>query len=165
MKAVIFLSGLAGLVIFGPPILKSRTHHHDISVIVHEATHKHVVQSGQENCRYEAERSFSAPAGSLDLLALTAGSGLLEVVLPKIEVHHVFSASGFGPEFCRFEDNVVAVLVNFPALGGQIRKNVRTVIGVDSADPAASICRPAARLTRKVPRRLMSTIRCQVSIG
>jgi hypothetical protein len=90
MKAVIALSGLAGLIIFGPPIIKSRTHRHEVSVIVHEATRVHEVAheaahikdswDGQSNCRFEAERSFSTPSGSVRELRLTAGAGSLEVI-------------------------------------------------------------------------------------
>lgn len=90
MKAVIFFSGLAGLLIFGPPVLKSRSHHADVRVIVHEAVHEHaqveaevdvnVEWNGQDNCRFEAERSFTASASSVDILRLKAGSGSLEVV-------------------------------------------------------------------------------------
>ncbi|MBT8397264.1 MAG: hypothetical protein HKO65_18695 [Gemmatimonadetes bacterium] len=86
MKAVIALSGLAGLVIFGPPIIKSRSHHHEVSVIVrdavhvHKAEHVHVSSDSQSDCRYEAERSLSSPAGSVRALDLTAGSGSLEVI-------------------------------------------------------------------------------------
>ena len=90
MKAVIFFSGLAGLLIFGPPVLKSRSHHADVRVIVHEATHDHaqvdakvdvnVEWNGQDNCRFEAERSFTVSANPLESLRLMAGSGSLEVV-------------------------------------------------------------------------------------
>jgi ELWxxDGT repeat protein len=84
MKAVIFFSGLAGLLIFGPPALKSRSHHADVRVIVHEATHDHAQVeaewNGQDNCRFEAERSFTLSANSLETLRLKAGSGSLEVV-------------------------------------------------------------------------------------
>ena len=80
MKAVIVLSGLAGLVIFGPPVLRSRVHHPEISVIVHEharSVDRHVDQS---DCRFEAERSVTSSAGSVQELRLQAGSGSLEVV-------------------------------------------------------------------------------------
>ena len=92
MKAVIALSGLAGLLIFGPPFVKARTHRHEVSVIVHEATlaHKetqahieaaaHASWDGQDNCKFEAERTGSVPAGSVRELLLTAGAGSLEVV-------------------------------------------------------------------------------------
>jgi len=86
MKAVIVLSGLAGLAIFGPPIVKARSHHHEVSVIVHEAAHvqkaehTHVSLDHQSDCKYEAERSLSSPAGSISVLDLKAGSGFLEVV-------------------------------------------------------------------------------------
>jgi hypothetical protein len=88
MKAVIFFSGLAGLLIFGPPILKSRTHHHDVSVIVHEVTQAVSAESShdsghldsQDRCRYEAIREVSLSAGGADLFRLSAGSGSLEIV-------------------------------------------------------------------------------------
>ena len=80
MKAVIVLSGLAGLVIFGPPILRSRVHHPEISVIVHDHIHSSERSIHQSDCRFEAERSVTTPAGSIRELRLTAGSGSLEVV-------------------------------------------------------------------------------------
>jgi len=79
MKAVIFFSGLAGLLIFGPPVLKARNQHHDISVIVREVSPVQVSWNGQSDCRYEAERRISVPAGSVSLLRLRAGSGSLQV--------------------------------------------------------------------------------------
>lgn len=80
MKAVIFFSGLAGLLIFGPPVFLARHHHRDISVVVHELTPVQVVQGGQGDCRFEAERRVSVPAGPVDLFRLRAGSGSLRVV-------------------------------------------------------------------------------------
>jgi len=80
MKAVILLSGLAGLAIFGPPVLRSRAHHHEVSVVVHELSHSQASQGGQSDCRFEAERSVTSPAGSVEGLRLKAGSGSLEVV-------------------------------------------------------------------------------------
>jgi len=80
MKAVIILSGLAGLAIFGPPVLKSRAHHHEISVIVHDLSHDQTSWAGQSECRFETERSLTAPAGAVEELRLRAGSGYLEVV-------------------------------------------------------------------------------------
>ena len=80
MKAVILLSGLAGLAIFGPPIHKSRAHHREVTVIVHELSHSQASWAGQSECRFEAERSLTLPAGSVEELRLLAGSGSLEVV-------------------------------------------------------------------------------------
>ena len=80
MKGVILLSGLAGLAIIGPPILKSRTHHHNVSVIAHEASHRHASDTGQSDCRFESERAVSSAVRSGDNLRLRAGSGSLEVV-------------------------------------------------------------------------------------
>ncbi len=80
MKAVILLSGLAGLAIFGPPVLKSRAHHREVTVIVHELSHSQGAWAGQSECRFEAERSLILPAGSVEELRLRAGSGSLEVV-------------------------------------------------------------------------------------
>ena len=86
MKAVIALSGLAGLVIFGPPFIKARTHHHEVSVVVHEVAHVHKAETAhvtwdhQSDCKFEADRSFSSSAGSMRTLELKAGSGFLEVV-------------------------------------------------------------------------------------
>lgn len=88
MKGVIILSGLAGLVIFGPPVLRSRTHHHDVNVIVHEVTqaiesevrHDRGSSDSQENCRFEAERSLNLSASGIEAFRLEAGSGSLEIV-------------------------------------------------------------------------------------
>ncbi len=80
MKAVILLSGLAGLAIFGPPVFKSRAHRHEVSVIVHERSHSQPSRAGQSDCRFEAERSLTTPAGGVEELRLRAGSGSLEVV-------------------------------------------------------------------------------------
>jgi hypothetical protein len=80
MKAVIFFSGLAGLLIFGPPILKSRGHDHEISVVVHKEIAQRVAVRDQSRCRYEAERGFSTPAQGIGELRLSAGSGSLEMV-------------------------------------------------------------------------------------
>lgn len=88
MKGVIIISGLAGLVIFGPPVLRSRVHHHDVNVIVHEVTHaldseaKQVRGShdSQDNCRFEATRRLNLSAGGIEAFHLEAGSGSLEIV-------------------------------------------------------------------------------------
>ncbi|MGD2120653.1 MAG: hypothetical protein PVJ76_02865 [Gemmatimonadota bacterium] len=92
MKAVIFFSGLAGLLIFGPPFIKSRTHKHEVSVIVHEAVKTERVAypadaaegqvswDDQSQCRFEAERATSVPLGSIRELQLSAGAGSLEVI-------------------------------------------------------------------------------------
>jgi len=87
MKAVIFFSGLAGLLIFGPPVWKSATHHHEISVVVRQAVDQRVAVrdhrvavTDQSDCRYEAQRTFTSSAGSVEALRLTAGSGSLEVI-------------------------------------------------------------------------------------
>lgn len=111
MKAVIALSGLAGLAIFGPPVLRHTFHHHDVSVIVHEAV-KHeakvhqvhsVVHADQSQCRFEAERRFSQAVGSGDVLQLLAGSGSLEVtgVEGLNEVRAVGRACASHEEFLR----------------------------------------------------------------
>lgn len=78
MKAVIFFSGLAGLLIFGPPAWKAHRQH-GVSVVVHEVSHIRVSSNGQDDCRFEAERRVSSPAGSVDMLRLDAGSGSLTV--------------------------------------------------------------------------------------
>lgn len=84
MKAVIFFSGLAGFLIFGPPFIRAHrsTHTHVVHVDTHVDAHvdTHVAHTGQSNCKFEAERSFSAPADMSDLLRLSTGSGFLEVV-------------------------------------------------------------------------------------
>jgi hypothetical protein len=80
MKAVIALSGLAGLILFGPPLFHAhRSTHH---TIVHVDTHvaKATWDAPQSRCRFEAERSFTAPVSSGGQLSLKAGSGSLEVV-------------------------------------------------------------------------------------
>jgi hypothetical protein len=88
MKGVILISGLAGLVIFGPPVLRSRIHHHDVSVIVHEVSHARDSEArhdqgshdSQDQCRFEAERTLDLSAGGVEALHLEAGSGSLEIV-------------------------------------------------------------------------------------
>jgi hypothetical protein len=80
VKAVIILSGLAGLAIFGPPVLRSHGHHQEVSAMVHELSPSQAFWGGQSECRFEAERSIIAPAGSVEELRLQAGSGSLEVV-------------------------------------------------------------------------------------
>lgn len=77
MKAVIALSGLAGLVLFGPPLFRA-THHTVVHVDTHIATP--TWDASQSQCRFEAERSFTAPVSSGGQLTLQAGSGSLEVV-------------------------------------------------------------------------------------
>ena len=83
MKAVIFFSGLAGLILFGPPILRHHSSRHDVHVVVHEAKHVHQHVSGQDNCRFEGERSFTASASGIQELWLRAGSG--ELVVEGVE--------------------------------------------------------------------------------
>ncbi len=80
MKAVIFFSGLAGLLIFGPPVIRSRAHSPDISVIVHEVTHSQSSWDHQSTCRFEAERTLTLPTRGVEGLHLSAGSGSLEVL-------------------------------------------------------------------------------------
>ncbi len=80
MKAVIALSGLAGLIIFGPPVVFHRSHHPDVSVIVREAVRQSTPAGDQSQCRFEAQRNLTVEATSGDALRLLAGSGSLEVV-------------------------------------------------------------------------------------
>ena len=84
MKAVIALSGLAGFLIFGPPLFRahSTNNTHVIHLDTHVADHvdSHAADWDQSNCKFEAERTFSATVGSGDLLQVLAGSGSLEVV-------------------------------------------------------------------------------------
>lgn len=80
MKAVIFFSGLAGLLIFGPPIVRSRAHHPNIAVVVHDHSRAQASWTGQSDCRFEEERSVDSPAASLRELRVVSGSGSLEVV-------------------------------------------------------------------------------------
>jgi len=106
MKAVIFFSGLAGLLIFGIPFLNHRSGSHDISVIVHEVVHPAspgvaAPQVGQGDCRYEAERRIDLSATSLEELSLSAGSGSLDVrgVEGLEEIHAVGRACASHEEF------------------------------------------------------------------
>ena len=80
MKAVIALSGLAGFLLFGPPLL--HLHHAKHTKVVEVSTHvsTHVLHDAQSQCRFEAERSITASVSAGDLLRLSAGSGSLEVV-------------------------------------------------------------------------------------
>jgi len=80
MKAVIAISGLAGFVLFGPPILHSvhRAHSHVKPLEPHAVAH--AIGEVQGQCRYEAQRDLKASVGSGELLRLMAGSGSLEVV-------------------------------------------------------------------------------------
>ncbi|MGW8268356.1 MAG: hypothetical protein ACWGSQ_18460, partial [Longimicrobiales bacterium] len=76
MKAVIALSGLAGFLLFGPPIL---IHHHASHTrIVDVDTHvdTHVLHNAQGQCRFEAERTLSVSARDGDRLRLVHGDEL-----------------------------------------------------------------------------------------
>jgi hypothetical protein len=90
MKTVIALSALAGVAltgavgaaILGPRLIHARNH---AQVHVHTVTLDKLVSSGeswdgQEQCRFEVERSFTEAVGSGDDLHLTAGSGSLDIV-------------------------------------------------------------------------------------
>lgn len=89
MKAVIAISGLAGFLLFGPNLFhRAKEHHlHVIHVDTHGAAPAHVGAHGadrvaardQDRCRFEAERSFTAPAEAGDRVRILAGSGSLEV--------------------------------------------------------------------------------------
>jgi len=80
MKAVIALSGLAGFILFGPPLLHfhNAKHARIVEVKTHVATH--VLEDVQDQCRFGADRNLTAAVGAGDLLRLSAGSGSLEVV-------------------------------------------------------------------------------------
>ena len=80
MKAVIALSGLAGLVLFGPGLLRSHNPTH--RRVIHMDTHAsaHAVDLGRDRCRFEAEREMTAPVNFGEELRVLAGSGSLEVV-------------------------------------------------------------------------------------
>ncbi len=94
MKAVIALSGLAGLILFGPPVFLFRSHHDPRPVIIrevtrevtrdvarqHEVMQERVSFGDQSPCRFEAQRSVTVSAVSGDDLRVTSGSGSLEVV-------------------------------------------------------------------------------------
>lgn len=112
MKAVIFFSGLAGLLIFGPPFFKSRAHHHDVTVVVRESPAREAVRireaprqesswEGQARCRFEAERRLASSASGVRELLLEAGSGSLEVrgVTGLREIQAVARACASREEF------------------------------------------------------------------
>jgi hypothetical protein len=79
MKAVIAISGLAGFLLFGPNLFHRAKEHH--LHVIHVDTHgaDRVAAQGQDRCRFEAERSFTALAETGDRLRILAGSGSLEV--------------------------------------------------------------------------------------
>jgi hypothetical protein len=80
MKAVIALSGLAGFILFGPPLLHLHRDARRVVVKVEPRVVTDVRQDVQSRCNFEAERSLSVPAGADGLVRVEAGSGSLEVV-------------------------------------------------------------------------------------
>jgi hypothetical protein len=88
MKAVIFFSGLAGFLLFGPPFLKSwneRPRETEVRVVVREVAKERVANPErariqQSQCRFEAERILSSSVSGVDDFYVQAGSGSLEVV-------------------------------------------------------------------------------------
>ena len=79
MKAVIALSGLAGMLLFGPGLRHS--HNPTINHVVHVDTHAvaHVAMDVQSQCNFEDELTLSMAVGAGDALKLIAGAGSLEV--------------------------------------------------------------------------------------
>ena len=78
MKAVIALSGLAGFLLFGPPIFHAtRVKHRHLVQLDRDVVATATVEA-QSRCRFEAERNLTASAGLGDLLHVVAGSGSLE---------------------------------------------------------------------------------------
>ena len=79
MKAVIALSGLAGILLFSPGLLRS--HNPTIKHVVHVDTHAvaHVAMNVERQCKFEDELTLSMAVGAGDALKLIAGSGSLEV--------------------------------------------------------------------------------------
>jgi len=80
MKAVIALSGLAGFLLFGPTLMHSNHVEHRHAVRVDPDVVAKVAVKVQSQCRFEAERSLTAPASPAGRLHLMAGSGSMEVV-------------------------------------------------------------------------------------
>lgn len=80
MKAVIALSGLAGFILIGPPLLYSYHKTHRVVVRVEAPKVTDARKQVQSDCNYEAERSLSLPARADELVRVRAGSGSLEVV-------------------------------------------------------------------------------------
>jgi hypothetical protein len=80
MKAVIALSGLAGFLLFGPPLLHWNHVKHRHVVRVDRDVVARVAYEGQSRCRFEAQRSLTASVSLGELLHVVAGSGSLEVV-------------------------------------------------------------------------------------
>lgn len=101
MKAVIFFSGLAGLLIFGPPVLKHRSHRPEVAIHLHGHSPVQEAETNQGDCRFEAERRSTVEAGSLQEIHLVSGSGSLEVVgTPGLqEVRAVARACASHQEF------------------------------------------------------------------
>ena len=80
MRAVIFFSGLAGFLLFGPPFMKSRSDHAEITLTVREASRDHLAPSHQSRCRFEGERTFTSSVRGIRDFMVQAGSGSLEVL-------------------------------------------------------------------------------------
>ena len=84
MKAVIALSGLAGFVLFGAPLLlankPSRVQVVRVETRAVERVQERIQWADQNPCRFEAERSVTVPVASGQTLNLSHGSGALEVV-------------------------------------------------------------------------------------
>ena len=80
MKTVIALSGLAGFLLFGPPLYHAKHVKHRHLVQLDRDVVAKVAVEAQSRCRFEAERSLTASASLGSLLHVIAGSGSLEVV-------------------------------------------------------------------------------------
>jgi hypothetical protein len=127
MKAVIALSGLAGFILFGPNLwhLHRVEHRHVIRIDSDAVTD--VAVRAQSQCRFEAERSLTVPAGVNELLHVTAKSGSLEVVgVPGLdEVRASARACASHEEFLeelrltsRREGSNLYVETSYPDLSG-----------------------------------------------
>jgi len=80
MKAVIVLSGLAGVLLLGPPLLHSHNAARRVVVQVEPRVVTDVRHGAQSSCAFEAERSLGVPADVGELVRVFAGSGSLDVV-------------------------------------------------------------------------------------
>jgi hypothetical protein len=135
MKAVIALSGLAGLLLLGPPLLRPgpptpgelRVDVPGRFVRIEREVARRTALESQSRCRFEAERSASVPVGDGQELHLVAGSGSLEVVgVPGLnEVRAVGRACASSEEYldgirlaARGGATAIEVEALYPALSG-----------------------------------------------
>lgn len=110
MKAVIAISALAGVVltgvvgaaVLGYRAIDARRHsHHQVHTVKIEKVSSGDSWVGQDQCRFQAERSFTENVSSGDALRVEAGSGSLDVVgVPGLaEVRAVAKACASHEEF------------------------------------------------------------------